>query len=318
MRFQTRFETETTRFDRETARFGTETRLERETTRFDSETPRFSRERQACFDRDTTRLDRDTTRLDRETARLGTETTRLQTDDEVRFRVAEVREREDGEVENEFFVSDLGFSQPDGDALSSGLETMAEKGFGRTVAVTFISTEIETRFQTRFETETTRFGTETRLERETTRFDSETPSFERDAEISERETSLLRERDDEARQRYDEARQRGGEARDRDDEAPDRRRANESFEKLASMSLIGNLSVYLTTKYNLGGVFLVNIINIWFGSCNFLSIPGAFVSDAYLGRFWTLLLGSIASFLVNLPSHLFISSRHVSRRVKAR
>ncbi|KAJ4900717.1 Protein NRT1/ PTR FAMILY 2.8 [Raphanus sativus] len=73
--------------------------------------------------------------------------------------------------------------------------------------------------------------------------------------------------------------------------------ANESFEKLASMSLIGNLSVYLTTKYNLGGVFLVNIINIWFGSCNFLSIPGAFVSDAYLGRFWTLLLGSIASFL---------------------
>ncbi|CDY52481.1 BnaC07g49420D [Brassica napus] len=94
--------------------------------------------------------------------------------------------------------------------------------------------------------------------------------------------------------------------------------ANESFEKLASMSLIGNLSVYLTTKYNLGGVFLVNIINIWFGSCNFLSIPGAFVSDAYLGRFWTLLLGSIASFLVNLPSHFFISSRHVSRRVKAR
>ncbi|KAF8097948.1 hypothetical protein N665_0278s0010 [Sinapis alba] len=73
--------------------------------------------------------------------------------------------------------------------------------------------------------------------------------------------------------------------------------ANESFEKLASMSLIGNLSVYLTTKYNLGGVFLVNIINIWSGSCNFLSIPGAFVSDAYLGRFWTLLICSISSFL---------------------
>ena len=65
------------------------------------ETPRFPRERQACFERETTRLDRDTTRLDRETARLGTETTRLQTDGEVRFRVAEIREREDGEVENE-------------------------------------------------------------------------------------------------------------------------------------------------------------------------------------------------------------------------
>ncbi|KAL0738742.1 hypothetical protein Bca4012_014952 [Brassica carinata] len=59
--------------------------------------------------------------------------------------------------------------------------------------------------------------------------------------------------------------------------------ANESFEKLASMSLIGNLSVYLTTKYNLGGVFLVNIINIWFGSCNFLSIPGIDVSGRVHG-----------------------------------
>jgi len=64
------------------------------------------------------------------------------------------------------------------------------------------------------------------------------------------------------------------------------------------MSLIGNLSVYLMTKYNLGGVFLVNVINIWFGSCNILTLAGAFVSDAYLGRFWTLLLGSIASFIV--------------------
>ncbi|CAN8277116.1 unnamed protein product [Cochlearia groenlandica] len=73
--------------------------------------------------------------------------------------------------------------------------------------------------------------------------------------------------------------------------------ANESFEKLASMSLIGNLSVYLTMKYNLGGVFLVNIVNIWFGSCNILSLVGAYVSDAYLGRFWTLLFGSIASFI---------------------
>ena len=48
-----------------------------------------------------TRLNRDTTRLDRVMTRLGIETTRLQTDDEVRFKVVEIREREDGEVENE-------------------------------------------------------------------------------------------------------------------------------------------------------------------------------------------------------------------------
>ncbi|XP_010558949.1 PREDICTED: protein NRT1/ PTR FAMILY 2.8 [Tarenaya hassleriana] len=72
---------------------------------------------------------------------------------------------------------------------------------------------------------------------------------------------------------------------------------NESFEKLASMSLIANLTVYLQNKYNIGGVFLVNIVTIWSGLSNISAVAGAFVSDAYLGRFWTLLLGSIASFL---------------------
>ncbi|KAK7827599.1 protein nrt1/ ptr family 2.8 [Quercus suber] len=65
--------------------------------------------------------------------------------------------------------------------------------------------------------------------------------------------------------------------------APDRR--NESFEKLASMSLISNITVYLTTKYNLSGIFVVNVVNIWSGSSNITSLAGAFVADAYLGRF---------------------------------
>ncbi|RVW91202.1 Protein NRT1/ PTR family 2.8 [Vitis vinifera] len=53
--------------------------------------------------------------------------------------------------------------------------------------------------------------------------------------------------------------------------------AHESFEKSASTSSIANLTVYLRTKYNMDA--------------------GAFVSDAYLGRFHTLLLGSMVSFL---------------------
>ncbi|KAH9719854.1 protein NRT1/ PTR FAMILY 2.8 [Citrus sinensis] len=72
---------------------------------------------------------------------------------------------------------------------------------------------------------------------------------------------------------------------------------NETFEKLASMSLISNITVYLQTNYNLGGVLLVNIVTIWSGSSNITSLLGAFVSDAYLGRFRTLLVGSIASLL---------------------
>ncbi|WJX95461.1 hypothetical protein P8452_76779 [Trifolium repens] len=72
---------------------------------------------------------------------------------------------------------------------------------------------------------------------------------------------------------------------------------NESFEKLASMSLISNLTVYLLTNYNLSGLFVVNVVQIWNGSSNIASIVGAFISDTYLGRFKTLLYGCIASLL---------------------
>ncbi|KAM1681948.1 hypothetical protein ACFX1T_039021 [Malus domestica] len=72
---------------------------------------------------------------------------------------------------------------------------------------------------------------------------------------------------------------------------------NESFEKLASMSLIANITVYLSTRYNLSGIFVVNVINIWNGTSNAVTLAGAFLSDAYLGRFRALLLGSISSFL---------------------
>ncbi|KAK2411255.1 hypothetical protein P8452_71891 [Trifolium repens] len=72
---------------------------------------------------------------------------------------------------------------------------------------------------------------------------------------------------------------------------------NESFEKLASMSLISNLTVYLLTNYNLSGLFVVSVVQIWNGSSNIASIVGAFISDAYLGRFKTLLYGCIASLL---------------------
>ncbi|PON86073.1 Proton-dependent oligopeptide transporter family [Trema orientale] len=72
---------------------------------------------------------------------------------------------------------------------------------------------------------------------------------------------------------------------------------NESFEKLASMSLIANITVYLSTKYNLSGIFLVTVVNVWSGFSNISSLAGAFVSDAYLGKFYTLLCGSIASLL---------------------
>ncbi|KAL2254023.1 protein NRT1/ PTR FAMILY 2.8 isoform X1 [Sesamum indicum] len=73
--------------------------------------------------------------------------------------------------------------------------------------------------------------------------------------------------------------------------------ANESFEKLAAMSLISNITVYLRTKYNLEGILLVNVVQIWSGTSNISSIAGAIISDAWLGRFLTLLIGTIFSLL---------------------
>ncbi|CAA0826634.1 Protein NRT1/ PTR FAMILY 2.8 [Striga hermonthica] len=70
---------------------------------------------------------------------------------------------------------------------------------------------------------------------------------------------------------------------------------NESFEKLASMSLVANITVYLRTKYNLSGILLVNVVTIWFGTANVSSILGAVVSDALIGRFLTLLIGTLFS-----------------------
>ncbi|KAG6595347.1 Protein NRT1/ PTR FAMILY 2.8, partial [Cucurbita argyrosperma subsp. argyrosperma] len=73
--------------------------------------------------------------------------------------------------------------------------------------------------------------------------------------------------------------------------------ANETFEKLASMSLIANLILYLHTMYNLDNVDSAYVFQIWGGTTNFSPLAGAFLADAYLGRFYTLLFGSIASFL---------------------
>uniref|UniRef100_A0A0A0KZQ3 Uncharacterized protein n=1 Tax=Cucumis sativus TaxID=3659 RepID=A0A0A0KZQ3_CUCSA len=72
---------------------------------------------------------------------------------------------------------------------------------------------------------------------------------------------------------------------------------NETFEKLASMSLIGNLVLYLHTMYNLDNVASAYVFQIWGGTTNFAPLAGAFLADAYLGRFYTLLFGSVASLL---------------------
>lgn len=76
------------------------------------------------------------------------------------------------------------------------------------------------------------------------------------------------------------------------------RAGNETFEKLATLGLLANIMVYLQDQFHMKQVFATNVINIWSGTTNFAPLIGAFLSDAYFGRFRTLAYASIASFLV--------------------
>ncbi|XP_031247415.1 protein NRT1/ PTR FAMILY 2.13-like [Pistacia vera] len=72
---------------------------------------------------------------------------------------------------------------------------------------------------------------------------------------------------------------------------------NETFERLATFGLLANFTVYLVKQLSLEQVVAVNIMNIWSGITNFAPLLGAFVSDAYVGRFKTIAFSSFASLL---------------------
>lgn len=72
---------------------------------------------------------------------------------------------------------------------------------------------------------------------------------------------------------------------------------NETFEKLGTIGTSSNLLVYLTTVFNMKSITATNLINIFNGTCNFGTLLGAFLCDTYLGRYKTLGIASISSFL---------------------
>ncbi|VFQ93120.1 unnamed protein product [Cuscuta campestris] len=72
---------------------------------------------------------------------------------------------------------------------------------------------------------------------------------------------------------------------------------NETFERLASVGLMANFSVFLLTVYHMDLVSASNMMSIWSGVTNFIPLLGAFLSDSFLGRFWTIAFSSIAEIL---------------------
>ncbi|XP_073304366.1 protein NRT1/ PTR FAMILY 2.13-like [Primulina huaijiensis] len=72
---------------------------------------------------------------------------------------------------------------------------------------------------------------------------------------------------------------------------------NETFERLASIGLIANFMMFLLTQLHMEQVLASNVVNIWSGVANFAPLVGAFISDAYTGRFTTIAYASFATFM---------------------
>ncbi|KAG0484462.1 hypothetical protein HPP92_008541 [Vanilla planifolia] len=71
----------------------------------------------------------------------------------------------------------------------------------------------------------------------------------------------------------------------------------EVFERMAYYGISSNLIVYLTNKLHEGTVTASNNVTNWVGTVWMMPILGAYVADAYLGRYWTFVIGSVIYFL---------------------
>ncbi|XP_060214510.1 protein NRT1/ PTR FAMILY 2.13-like [Lycium barbarum] len=72
---------------------------------------------------------------------------------------------------------------------------------------------------------------------------------------------------------------------------------NETFERLASIGLLANFMQFLLTVFHMDQVSASNVLNIWSGVANFIPLLGAYISDAHIGRFWTIAFASVFEML---------------------
>lgn len=63
---------------------------------------------------------------------------------------------------------------------------------------------------------------------------------------------------------------------------------NECCERLAYYGMSTNLVNYLQERLNFGNVAASNSVTNWSGTCYITPLIGAFLADAYFGRFWTI------------------------------
>ncbi|KVI05588.1 protein NRT1/ PTR FAMILY 2.13-like [Cynara cardunculus var. scolymus] len=81
----------------------------------------------------------------------------------------------------------------------------------------------------------------------------------------------------------------------------------ESFERLATIGLLANFTVFLMTVFHMTQVSSSYLINIWSGVGNFTPLVGAYISDAYVGKFRVIAFSSFASLLGMMTMTLIVA-----------
>lgn len=69
--------------------------------------------------------------------------------------------------------------------------------------------------------------------------------------------------------------------------------------------MTANLMVYLMKEYEMEQMTAANVINVWYGATNVFPLIGAFIADAYVGKYLTVVLASFATLLVS--THYYYS-----------
>lgn len=75
---------------------------------------------------------------------------------------------------------------------------------------------------------------------------------------------------------------------------------NECCERLAYYGINTNLVNYLKFQMNENNVVAVTNVTNWSGTCYVTPLLGAFLADAYMGRYWTIATFSIIYVFVSL------------------
>lgn len=84
--------------------------------------------------------------------------------------------------------------------------------------------------------------------------------------------------------------------------------ANEALARVATLGLLPNMILYLMGNYHLHLSQATYILLLSVATTNFTPLVGAFIADSYLGRFLSVGLGSIITFLVLFLSLLSFSA----------